>query len=225
METKRKMIINADDYGLSPEYNRGIVKLFRAKRLSSASVLVTHNHWRDKAILKVSKNLGLHLDFKFFENSSDNDYEKEIIRQYNLFVDYFGFKPDHFDSHYHAHLNEKIISHVIRVAAKYGLPIRSYDINNRQRFAKEGIKTTEYFIDSWLLLKDNFETGLPKLINLLNNLPAATVELMMHPGFYDKTNPSSYNYERELELNYLLSDQFGELLINNNIGLISWGDI
>ena len=70
----RRMIINADDFGLSRAVNRGILEAFRHGLLTSTTMLVNHNHFEDAvAIARQNPDLpvGIHLSLLWGRPVSD----------------------------------------------------------------------------------------------------------------------------------------------------------
>lgn len=63
------------------------------------------------------------------------------------------------------------------------------------------------------------------LINILNNLPDGTSELMCHPGILSTDLKSSYSEQRELELKTLTSQKVAQEVKNLRIKLINWKDL
>jgi predicted glycoside hydrolase/deacetylase ChbG (UPF0249 family) len=65
MQEARQLIINGDDYGLSPGINRGIEALYEQRRLTSTSV-VTNSPWSAEAMAYASADkklqVGVHLN-------------------------------------------------------------------------------------------------------------------------------------------------------------------
>jgi len=197
---KTKLIINADDYGLSPLFNKGIVELAKEGVISSLSVMIRRN-FIDVAELKNLKNisLGLHLELK------EDDALEEIESQIKAFEHKLGFLPSHLDSHKHPHLTKNNLPKVITIAQKYSLPLRSYMAANRKLIKNAGLKTPDAYID-WH----------PERIAILENdfqkLSVPVAEMVCHPGYFDKNSTSSYNERRKQELNFLKSAQFKEMI-------------
>jgi len=200
MAKKINLIINADDYGLSPLFNQGIVELVEKKIISSFSVMIRRK-FIDKIWLKNLKkiSIGLHLELKL------EDSAQEIELQINSFKEILGQLPSHLDSHKHTHFTEKNLPRIITIAKKYSLPIRSYKSVNRKPIKSAGLKTPDAFI-GWH----------PERIRVLENdfekLRVPTAEFVCHPGYYDKNSISSYNKQREQELNFLTSTVFKKLI-------------
>ena len=94
-----KLIISADDFGMTDCYNKGILDLLSNEQITSISVMVNRNidkieFEKLKKLKKIKRcSVGLHLEF------TNNSYEVSIKQQLNKFTDIFNFKPSHFDIH------------------------------------------------------------------------------------------------------------------------------
>lgn len=126
----KKLIVNADDFGLTPGVNRGILDAARAGVVTSTSVMVSAGYVQQAldalAASGVRLGLGLHIQLNgelatfskspLFTNSSgflpmkewDTTEESsfleemrfEIRSQFEAFQRLTGQKPDHIDSHH-----------------------------------------------------------------------------------------------------------------------------
>ena len=65
------------------------------------------------------------------------------------------------------------------------------------------------------------------LLNIINNLPEGTSEIMCHPGYVDDifVKESSYNKQRERELKILTDPSIKEATRSNGIKLITFAEI
>lgn len=120
----RRIIVCADDFGLSPAVNEGIFALARKGRIGAVSCRVTATHfWRDARRLKqIDVDVGLHLDlsgaglltgnvfsyaqFLFRAHTrrlSMHQYAAQIERQLDLFEAAFGAPPHFVASQHHIH--------------------------------------------------------------------------------------------------------------------------
>lgn len=194
----KKIIINADDYGLSSLFNKGILELATTKKISSVSAMVTKK-FSLSAIDLNNVSIGLHLKIK------ERDTLKEMKKQLMLFRRLFKKLPSHLDGHQHQHLTKYNLPKVIKLARKYGLPIRSRFSADRKMLRRFKIKTPDNFI-SW------HPKRIKDLENKLKNADGSVVELVCHPGYYDKSFKSGYNQHRKEELKFLKSRRFKKLI-------------
>jgi len=211
MDKKIKLIINADDYGMSPLFNKGILELAEKRIISSLSVMIKKNYL-EKEKLEALKNIsiGLHLELE------EKDSIEEIESQLKSFQEKLGFLPSHLDSHHHMHLTEENLPKTIRVAKKYNLPVRSYLSANRKKIKLAVIRTADGYIDWHPQRIEILEKDFSKL-----EIPVA--EMVCHPGYYDKNSTSPYNERRQQELDFLKSDRFKKMI--KNFELINYNEL
>lgn len=192
----QKLIINADDYGMSPLFDKAIRELANTGIITSTTVLVDKKI--DPAPLLDLENIsiGLHLNIK--ESTSPED---QIEQQISIFGELFSFLPSHLDGHRHCHIDPNNISAVVKIAKKYNLTVRSRFSEDRKVFQKNNIPTPDSFI-SWHPRRKHL------LFQKLKNKQRGITELVCHPGYYDKDCAYPYNERREEELNILKSKEF-----------------
>lgn len=200
---REKLIINADDFGLSENFNKGILELADRNIVTSTSALVDEKHALSKDIRKHPVSIGLHIDLS--ENLEDSAIKKEIGRQIRKFVSLYGRLPSHLNGHKNCHLIQKIFPKIIEVAKKYNLPIRSTNDKNRIAIREAGLRTPSRLV--WW----NVEYKHVLFQDLQKDYSGVT-ELLCHPGYFDPKSISSYNKQREKELKILKSVKFKNLL-------------
>jgi predicted glycoside hydrolase/deacetylase ChbG (UPF0249 family) len=208
---KKNLIINADDYGLSKQFNKGILELIEKEIVTSTTVMIKRKFINPKDLLSHKNiSIGLHLELSL------ETPRKEIENQIKIFRKLFGRFPSHLDGHKYYHLLPGNFSKVLKIAKKYKLPVRSASSVDRKIMRKAGVKTPDQFI-SWH--PDRKE----KLFKDLKNARGKTIELLCHPGYFDPKSSSSYNGQRGKELKILKSKHFEKLL--KNLGLISYSSL
>lgn len=198
--SRPELIITADDYGISPRFNQGVLEVARAGIITGISVMIKRKYVRKTELLALDIALGLHLELE-----SSSSY-REIISQIKRFKKRFGRLPAYLDGHQHKHVTPDNIDRVIRAARRYGLPIRSRLPTDRTHLLCSGIVTPNHFV-SWH----------PKRIPVLKERLLAShsflvTELVTHPGYFDKRCTYPYNQEREGELTFLRSGAFQKLI-------------
>lgn len=207
----KKLIINADDWGLSSLFNKGILKLIKENIVTSVTVMVNRKYINPENILSLKKScLGLHLEL--FEKSSALEIESQIEK----FKKFFNQMPSHLDSHQHSHLSEYNLSLVLKVAQKYNLPLRSRFPEDRKKIQRAGVKTPSEYI-GWH--PNNKTTFLKKLLQSTEEV----TEVVCHPGYYDKNCDYPYNKQRGKELKILKSKEFQKII--KKFELISYNEL
>ena len=195
-----KLIITADDYGMSPRFNQGIIEAVQAGLITGISIMIYRKYIRSKELLRTRLPLGLHLEIQ-----DDAPYQ-EITHQIERFKKRFGRLPDYLDGHQHKHITEKNIRRVARAAKQFGLPVRSRLPEDRMILTEIAVPTPENFV-SWhparlAVLKERLQQTKKFSIS----------ELVVHPGYRDKRCRYRYNNEREKELEFLCSPRFRKLI-------------
>ena len=240
-----KLIVNADDFGLSKGINYGIVEAHLNGIVTSTTMMITMpevEHALELSKRAPNLKIGLHLNmtlgkplteahslikengrfYKPKENPnqdlfSEDEIYLEFKAQYDLFCEMVGKRPTHFDSHLYAHQTyPKAEKAIKRLAKEVGLPVRNIQIN--------GFKKVE-FLD---FFKGNNGVDLNTVIQerLSEMLNHEFAELMVHPAYVDDflTNKSSYNLPRATELEILTNQKIKDFINKNNITLIGYDD-
>lgn len=223
---KIRLVVNADDFGLTPGVNYGIVEAFNYGILTSTTLMVNqpyvlHAVELSKKFPKLS--VGIHLTFdkgyslsgtstltdlegKFLkyselkEKGKEEDYYKEGEAQLKYFMKIMGKKPTHIDSHHHIHLDfPEANKAILKLCENYGLSYRNREILN----------------DSFYKQNVSVET----LCKIINEKRIGHLEIMCHPAFIDKelVQTSSYNDKRLLELEVLKNDKVKSFVEQNCI--------
>lgn len=155
MTGPRRLAICADDYGLGPAIDRGILGLVELGRITALSALVTPRRWplaaaalRDASLGDVA--VGLHFNLTEGEPLSDalrRDWPRfpplhtlllraalgrlpasladEFQAQLRRFVDSVGHAPAFIDGHQHVHALPGVRPFVLAAARSLSLPVRN----------------------------------------------------------------------------------------------------
>jgi chitin disaccharide deacetylase len=233
MDSKRSLIVNADDFGLSEGVNRGIIEAYERGIVTSASLMVLKPAAARAAAYgreHLRFGLGLHLDLgEWAYNGEDwilvdrivplDDravVAEELERQLRDFRRLVGRDPTHLDSHQHVHLDEPVRSAALEIARRLDVPLRhlSAGIQYCGRFYGQTARG--------LPLADAI--SVESLIAILTDLPPGLTELGCHPGRGIGTE-SSYASERSTEVDVLSNDRVRTHLGAEGIDLLSFGDL
>ena len=225
-----KLILNADDFGLSHSINRGIVEGLRQGLVSSATIMM-NTPFTDEAIelarkLKL-KNIGIHLNLTYgFSVLPSNevsslvdetgrfhyvcmlgyytqymDAKKELRAQIEKFLK-SGLVPTHLDYHHYFHEVPSIFKAYLELAKEYNLPVRTMTPETKQIAEEFGLITTDAFcFDFHNDYGVNIET-LKHIIDKYKNTDK-TIEVLTHIGYIDEYTQNETNYlirEREIEV-------------------------
>ena len=227
---ERRLIINADDLGLSEGVNRGIVRAHLDGVLTSASLMVRCPAAQD-AVRRAGKlDLGLHLDLgewafrngawtTLYERASLDDekaVEAEVHSQLHEFRRLTGKMPTHLDSHQHVHRQEPLLSIARLLAEELSVPLRGCTPKVRYCGSFYGQSGQgEPFPEA---------ITVEAFIKLLAALPAGVTELACHPGD-DAQLESSYARERFIEVQVLCDPRVARAIEQQNITLSKFVDL
>ncbi len=234
----RFLIINADDAGLHPGIDAGILDAARAGTVTSASLFVNGPYAFDiGAFLDSGVSLGLHFNLTigypcsnpppssltdkkgvFFPDGhgqagsfNEDDIRREIKAQFKRFREIVGSAPSHLDAHKHLHRrNNTIFGIMMEMAGEYRIPLRCPTDKMRQRCRVSGVATSDRFIGG---VDPAPYWTVERVKNELADLPAGITEMMCHPG--RRTGPIEglrYVAEREAEREAFLSGETKKLL-------------
>lgn len=187
------LIVSADDFGYSKNFNKKILELIELDLLSSVSVMVDSvDKSQEKQLQKLiylskihNVSIGLHIDFK------NKNFNNEIKRQYSVFLELFGFKPSHIDIHKLTYLKDGYPA-IQEFSKEKKLPCRNLNRFEKDIMINEVITTNHTTFGGSEKTIDEIETWLGKLDDDF-------YEIVFHPGYYDPYSKSSLNKEREAD--------------------------
>lgn len=231
-----KLIINADDLGLSKGVNQGILYAYKNGVVNSASLMTTTDYFEDAVEIVHEyklKNIGLH--FNLTEGRSaikthkticdeDNNFDRNVYLKNNIDLDEVyeelemqyliainrGVTINHFDSHHHIHMTHKFRKVFVALSKKYKIPLRR--INNT---ARNPIKVFKFLYDTNHVkyYTKEFSAGfydktatINNFLKIIEQYKGCDLEIMCHPGYSDLKN-GIYNLAREKELEVLCSNE------------------
>lgn len=229
MEAKR-LVVNADDFGLTSGVNHGISAAREQGILTSASLMVRGAAAQEAAAYareRPSFSVGLHFDagewryengewvqaYEVIDSSNGDAVRAELAQQLALFTHLTGRAPTHLDSHQHMHLNEPARSILSSAADRLKVPLRSCTRSIRYCGDFYG-QTTE---------GEDYAKGISvaHLVNMIAELPAGWTEFGTHPG--DAVGLDSvYASEREEEVRVLCSQDVRAALQRGGVQLCSF---
>lgn len=222
------LIVNADDFGLSPGVCRGIVQAMEHGIVTASTAMVCVSD-AERTIMEhapaLRGRLGLHLQLTkgrpclpaheipslvtaegLFPDTlaqltapDGKEIHKEFQAQARRMRD-MGLTPSHLDAHHHAFRLPPAFPAYRRLARELGIPARGLDASFRETLRHDGIPTADLFIDKWY--KEDLTPGhlMEILDNALSGLPdGARAELMTHPGLVDSELRSRSSYTTHRE--------------------------
>lgn len=231
----KHLIVNADDFGLTPGINAGIVQAHEQGIVSSTTLMV-HGAAAEEAAAWArehpSLGVGLHIDLwehvlrdgewvrTYGHCAGDADAVlAEVERQLALFQKLLGREPDHIDTHQHVHRRHPVGDVVRAFAARHGLALREHG----------GLRYVGGFYG-----QDG--TGGPypegitpeRLIELIDLIPDGEVtELSCHPGRVaadDALGGTMYRTERNIEITTLCDPRVRARVARGDVRLGTFAD-
>jgi chitin disaccharide deacetylase len=225
-----KLIVNADDFGYTPAVTYGIVDAYKNGIVTSTTMMCNSpfmNHAIDLAKENPGLGVGVHLvltsraplsenvqslvnkegnfhhQSEIFEHAKEEDIEKEWEAQIERFL-VSGLKPTHLDSHHNVHGHPVAFPVAIRLASKYGLPIRNA-LN--EAFDYGSVRTTDLMLRQFYGDNVTYETLEEQL--QIAAAKTQTAEINCHPGYIDEELrlQSSYVDIRNKEHSILTSER------------------
>ena len=219
-----KLIINADDFGLSKSITDGIVEGIKEGYITSTSIMA-NMEYAEYAIKEALRNnincIGLHINLtvgkpiinnknlvddngaflynkKQIENPNltYNDAYNEIKAQLDLVNKYSNgkIKIDHLDTHHHLCSNKNIKQAIIDIAKELNIPIRN---EFDCEIKRPDILNKDFTINGVTIDKIEAIVNEYRKTNL-------SVELMTHPGYIDDYTKKITSYlKRKEELDIL----------------------
>jgi predicted glycoside hydrolase/deacetylase ChbG (UPF0249 family) len=245
----KRLVVTADDFGLSPGVVEGIVEAHEIGIVTSTSLMVNAPAAEaafDEARRLPSLAVGLHFVLTFgrplgpsdplsrlldedgafrtkesgaHETARPDEVREELRAQLRAFEKGVGRPPAHIDGHHHVHLHPGILRVAIEEAGRLGIPLRSTGREVRERLRIERIRTCDRFLDGFF----GDDVSEARLIAILESAPEGTSELMCHPARKDEAlaKVSGYVDSRCRELETLTSPGVTQALVSAGIELVT----
>jgi len=242
----KRLVVNADDFGFTPEVNAGIVHAHRHGILTSTTLMATGDAFEDAVRLaKETPGLDVGCHLVLVQGNfpptvaralaairrGEIDVEAELRGQIEKVLG-MGLRPTHLDTHKHMHVWPAVFSSVVRLAQEFRipyvrLPFVACSFVHRRYAAiarRSGIKMTDHFLGFRLtgsLTED-------KLAHALSRLREGTTEFMCHPGWAGPElmrAATRLKESREKEIGALTSPRIRQMVEAHGIELTSFGQL
>jgi chitin disaccharide deacetylase len=226
-----RLIVNADDLGMTAGVNAGIRRAHEHGIVTSTSLMVLRDavddavHWAASA---PSLSVGMHIDltewtcidyvwherYRRVDLHDELAVDAEVRRQLDRFVELMGQLPTHLDTHQHIHFQDPVGLVVKRVAAELGVPVRD----------RSGIKFVgDFYGQSGKGYPMPEMVSVESLLTILAGLRDGWFELGCHPGLRDDVD-DMYRTERSIEAETLCDARVRKFLITTDIILATFRD-
>ncbi|MBR4270880.1 MAG: carbohydrate deacetylase [Clostridia bacterium] len=245
-----KLIINADDFGLSESVNKGIVECYK-KGLISSTTMMMNTPYTEQAVALAKKNkisnIGIHLNLTYGHSILPKEEVQSLVDENGIFhyvcmlgyhtqyvdakkelkaqIEKFlatGLKPTHLDHHHYFNEIPNILKAYLELAKEYNLPVRCMDENARNEAKKMGLKTTDEFSFAF-----HGQGVTPATFDVLRSLfwkSDITLEILSHVGYIDEYTKAQTRYLlREDEIKVLAEVKKKGIL--DEVQMIGFGDL
>jgi predicted glycoside hydrolase/deacetylase ChbG (UPF0249 family) len=206
-ETRKTLVVNADDFGFTRDVNAGVVEACERGILRATTLMANGAAFEDAVRLARANpelDVGCHLVLVRGRSVARPEaalpasvaeliramalrriavYE-ELRAQVRRILE-AGLQPTHLDTHKHTHLLPPVLEAVARIAGEFKIPWvrRPFQVpllgrRFRAVLERHGCRTTDHFAGFRLTGR----LGRRELVDLIRRLPEGTTELMCHPG-------------------------------------------
>jgi chitin disaccharide deacetylase len=240
----RQLVFNADDYGLCPGVSLGVLEASRGVVRSTTVLANLADTPALQALGMEGLGCGVHLNLSCglplspdypeallsggnFDKSQalaattwqDGRWLAAVEAEWRLQHERLqraGLELDHLDSHHHVHLLPTLFPLALKLAAEWGLALRSRSNEQHAQCRAARVPTPDSLVEGFFGA-GNISVG--RLLELLDATTGAVVEVMCHPGIVDDTlrGLSSYVDERAAEL-----DVLGDELLQGQLEAAGW---
>lgn len=247
---RKRLIVNADDFGFTPDVNLGILEAHRAGILTATTLMANGDAFDDAVrIAQVTDTLdvGCHLvliggrsllpPYAALPGSVPELLRALAARRLRVYDELAaqvrktlaaGLRPTHLDTHKHTHLAPPVLDAVARIAEDFEIRWvrRPFDLPAlawlfHRVLARHGCRTTDHF--TGFRLTGRF--GPAELARLIAELPDGLTEFMCHPGHCGQAlrgASTRLKESRERELQALTVPEIRQALLDGGVELVNY---
>jgi predicted glycoside hydrolase/deacetylase ChbG (UPF0249 family) len=248
--SRKRLIVNADDFGFTPDVNRGIFDAHRGGILTATTLMANGAAFDDAVRLArdaPSLDVGCHLvlisgrsllpPYAPLPASVPELLRALAVRRIRVYDELAaqvrkilaaGIEPTHLDTHKHTHLAPPVLDAVARIAAEFKIrwvrrPFEIPMLRGRFRrvLAIHGCRTTDHF--AGFRMTGKFRA--PELAQLIRELPEGLTEFMCHPGYCGddlRQARTRLKESRARELEALLDSGVRAALVDAGVELVNY---
>ncbi len=235
-----RLIVNADDFGLTRGVNAGIVDA-HLRGIVTATTLMAHGAAFDHAVelsrAHPSLDVGVHLvlwdeaalpqRLPWFVMRAMKMSTAEITRLFSeqiAHVKSVGIAPSHVDTHKHTHTLPHVTRAMLAAARAHGIAWVRRPLFRPGWRPPNGMRATDHFAGLDLTGKMTRTS----LADRLTRLRPGLTELMCHPGFNDAdlgASPTRLTASRSAEIDALTAPEIRELLASKGLSVVNYRNI
>ncbi len=244
----KRLIVNADDFGFTPDVNLGILEAHRTGILTATTLMANGDAFDDAVRLAHAAetlDVGCHLVLiggrsllpprAALPRSVPELLRALAARRLRVYDELAaqvrkilgaGLRPTHLDTHKHTHLAPPVLDAVARIAEEFEIRWvrRPLPVPGRlfhRVLTRHGCLTTDYF--KGFRLTGRF--GAAELVRLIRELPEGLTEFMCHPGYCGQAlrgAPTRLKESRERELQALQAPETRQALLDGGVELVDY---
>jgi len=246
----RRLIVNGDDFGFTPEVNLGILEAHRAGILTSTTLMANGDAFDDAARIALANptlDVGCHLvliggrslvpPHMALPRSVPALLRALSARRLRVYDELAaqvrkilaaGLHPTHLDTHKHTHLAPPVLDAVARIAEEFeiGWVRRPFDVPAlgwlfRRVLVRHGCRTTDHF--TGFRLTGRFLAA--DVVRMIHGLPEGLTEFMCHPGYCGEAlrrADTRLKESRERELAALTATETRQALLDCGVELTDY---
>lgn len=249
----RLLIVNADDFGYTPDVSEGIVAAHRQGIVTSATLMVTASGF-DHAVALARANpalgVGCHLtlvgsislpgmlgplpasvsELALWLAAGRIRVEDEFEAQVDKMIA-AGLKPSHLDTHKHTCMFPPVAEAVGRIARRFHiawvrrpLPVPIIGPCLAVPLSQHGCRMADRFLG----FRQTGRLEADELAGMIHQLPEGISELMCHPGYLRdalRAAPTRLRESRERELQTLISPLVADAVRDAHVRLVNYASI
>jgi len=248
----KRLIVNADDLGRTAGINQGIFDAHRRGVVTSSTLMVNYPSAAAVPALSAAHpglGIGLHVALTGgvpalprervatlvdkagllppkpdgLGGASPREVLDEARAQLARFRTIMKRDPTHFDSHHHSHREvPAVLEALVTLGRETGRPVRAASPAVGERLRREGIPTTDRFVEDFF----DRDVTLEVLLGIVQAVQGTT-ELMCHPAVVDEElrATSGYAEPRTRELEVLTDRRVREAIDRAGVQLIHFGQL
>lgn len=248
---KKYVIINADDFGLTEEINRGIAECFEAGVVTNASLIINEKGSEDAVqyVEKLNLPVGLHInlfcrdlpegglfgtkgklrrvlrereDLHTISTPLNKKDLEAVYREFQCQLQVFTNTVGGPPNHLDYHLGLHFTPEIFDIFVRFAEEHSlPFRWGNQSSIKPFYEKHPHRWIDSF----NGPHATLQNFLHILDHLGEGINEISVHPGYRSKDIPDSYNSERENELKILLSDAVRKRLKKADFSLTDYSAV